>query len=363
MTSRRTATVSLRTTATLLAAVAAAGCTAGADRVVRPPARLKFAVTRSVLQDRSGNYWFGSWNEGVCRFDGETFTYFTVADGLTGNQVRAIQEDRNGVVWFECDAGICGFDGQRIVTPSRRDHAAKHDWRIAAGDLWFMANGAVGATEVEALPGCYRYDGEVFTFLAYPVRAMPDQYPNFATTGIARGRDGRVWCATYDAVFGYDGRSFTTLDDRSLGLGGDSGRLHVRCVLEDSKGRLWIGNNGIGVLLYDGQSVRGFTQEMGLGRAGRHGDRNVPLPGDAAPGAPSMHRVFSLGEDRAGNIWFGTIEHGVWRYDGTSMRNFTGADGMTSADVFAIYTDRHGDLWVAGNGVFRFDGTRFERVF
>ncbi len=53
---------------------------------------------RSILEDSKGNYWFGSSHEGVCRFDGESFTYFTVEDGLSNNQIRTIQEDQNGVV-------------------------------------------------------------------------------------------------------------------------------------------------------------------------------------------------------------------------------------------------------------------------
>lgn len=60
---------------------------------------------------------------------------------------------------------------------------------------------------------------------------------------------------------------------------------------------------------------------------------------------------------------FGTIDHGAWRYDGTSLRHFTAADGLTSPNIFAIYTDRRGDLWLAGSGVFRWNGATFDRVF
>jgi len=28
----------------------------------------------------------------------------------------------------------------------------------------------------------------------------------------------------------------------------------------------------------------------------------------------------------------------------------------------AIYTDRQGDLWLGGNGVFKFNGTSFDRI-
>lgn len=354
----------------MLANVPATSCTTNQDvtrselndGAISPPARLRFETVRSILEDSKGNYWFGSWNQGVCRFDGKSLTYFTVEDGLSDNQIRSIHEDRNGVVWFEGGFGISGFDGERIITPTNRTYTSKDDWQLGTGDLWFKEDGVVGATEVETLPGVYRYDGRIFTYLAYPVPADRALVSAYATTGIAKGKSGRLWFATYTTVFGYDGESFTVIDDKSLGLDEGTGRLHVRCVLEDSKGKLWIGNNGIGVILHDGQAATNITQEKGLGKLGPHGGRATPQPGDVADGSPSLHRVFSIGEDRAGNIWFGTVEHGAWRYDGTSLRNYTTEDGLTSKDIMGIYTDLHGNLWLAGNGVFRFNGASFDRI-
>lgn len=326
-----------------------------------PPARLRFEVVRSILEDSKGNFWFGSWKEGVCRFDGESFTYFTMENGLSDNQIRSIREDRNGVVWFEGGVGISGFDGERIIRPSSRNYTSKDDWRLQPGDLWFKEDGASGATEIEGQPGVYRYDGSTFIYLALP---LPEDQPNvaYAGTGIAKGKGGRLWFATYQAVVGYDGESFTIIDDKSLGLNDDTGRLHVRCVLEDSKGNLWIGNNGIGVILHDGQTATQFTQERGLGKVDQRVGRMTPQPGDVTGGYPSLNRVFSIGEDRAGNIWFGTIEDGAWRYDGKSLRNFSANDGLTSKQIWGIYTDRRGALWLAGNGVFKFNGTSFDRI-
>ena len=354
----------------MLALVPATSCTSKQDvtkselndSAIGPPARLRFETVRSILEDSKGNYWFGSWNEGVCRFDGKNLTYFTVEDGLSDNQIRSIHEDRNGVVWFEGGFGVSGFDGQRIITPTNRNYTSKHDWQLRAGDLWFKEDGGSGATELEAQPGVYRYDGKTFNYLAYPVPVDHARASAYATTGIAKGKSGRLWFATYTAVFGYDGESFTIIDDKSLGLNESTGRLHVRCVLEDSKGMLWIGNNGIGVILHDGHAATQFTQEKGLGKLGPHGGRTTPQPGDATDDSPSLHRVFSIGEDRAGNIWFGTVEHGAWRYDGNSLRNYTAEDGLTSKDIMGIYTDRHGDLWLAGHGVFKFNGASFDRI-
>lgn len=346
----------------MLALVAVVSCTTKQDATRSKPSdgaagpRLRFETVRSILEDSKGHYWFGSWNEGVARFDGENLTYFTEQDGLSDNQIRSIREDRNGVIWFEGGVSFSGFDGRTIIIPTNRDYTSKDDWQLHPDDLWFKEDGSSGPARTDVQPGVYRYDGKTFTYLAYPASRAD------ATTSIARGRSGRIWFGTYTSVIGYDGHAFTVIDDARLGHDESTGGLFVRSVFEDSKGRLWIGNNGIGVLLYDGHTFTHFTREHGLGDPGPHGGRTTPQPADVTDGSPTLHRVFSIGEDRAGGIWFGTVESGAWRYDGRSLRNYTARDGLTSKDIMVIYTDRRGDLWLAGKGVFKFNGQSFDRI-
>ena len=142
----------------MLALVPATSCTTKQDvtrsepndSAVGPPPRLRFQTVRSILEDSKGNYWFGSWEEGVCRFDGKSLTYFTVKDGLSDNQIRSIHEDRNGVVWFDCGVGISGFDGEKIITPTNRNYTAEEGltskqimgiYTDRHGDLWLAGNG------------------------------------------------------------------------------------------------------------------------------------------------------------------------------------------------------------------------------
>jgi ligand-binding sensor domain-containing protein len=128
--------------------------------------------------------------------------------------------------------------------------------------------------------------------------------------------------------------------------------------MEDSKGNLWIGNNsggstigGIGVLKYDGKKFIPFTKQQKLRKEDTGGN--------------SLDRVFSIGEDAEGNIWFGTVESGVWRYDGNSVKNYTKADGLDGDMTWIIYKSKTGELWFGGgpNGVYRFNGQSFERKF
>lgn len=315
---------------------------------------------RSILEDSNGHYWFGTWGDGVCRFDGESLIHFKVKDGLGHNQVRSIREDRTGVIWFDTGNGVSSYDGEKMITHVDRDYDSKNDWQLGSGDLWFCEDDAGAENRLEGQPGAYRYDGERLTFLAFPLPEERDGDWHYKVTGKARGKDGRLWISTYGSVIGYDGESFTFITNQSLGFDGSEGLLHVRSIFEDSLERLWIGNNGIGVLLRDGGATVNFTQQHGLGSRENRG--GGPLPGDVSEGSPALDRVFAIGEDSAGSIWFGTTGHGAWRYDGESLRNFSAKDGLTSRGITAIYRDRRGDLWLGGTGVFKFNGESFDRV-
>lgn len=68
---------------------------------------LKFTSgIRAIFQDSKGNYWIGSHKEGISRFDGKLFEYFTTNDGLSDNQIRSIKEDENGNIWIATGNGV-----------------------------------------------------------------------------------------------------------------------------------------------------------------------------------------------------------------------------------------------------------------
>ncbi|MBL4632850.1 MAG: hypothetical protein JKY56_03205, partial [Kofleriaceae bacterium] len=129
-----------------------------------------------------------------------------------------------------------------------------------------------------------------------------------------------------------------------------------RSVLEDSRGRLWIGNNSLGVLLIDGGATIDFSTKMGL-----------VAPGSQRSGGPSpagtLEHVFAIEEDRFGNIWFGDRDTGAWKYDGKTMSNYSDDAGLPTRSVWDIYRDKEGELLFAlDNGaVYQFDGKRFSR--
>lgn len=319
--------------------------------------RLSFkSGVRSILEDSQGNFWFGSHQEGVCMFDGQTFQYFTTNDGLSDNQVRSIQEDQAGHIWFGTGNGITEYDGQKFTKYADRTDLKMNNYlgtigEISPDDLWFPGNDTSGKNWYSGQSGAYRYDGENLVYMPFPIPENHNPTNPLSVTGIAKGNKGNVWFGTYPAVIGYDGKGFTFLDEETFAFTDKSGIFHVRSVFEDSRGNLWIGNNGAGVLKSDGNSFVNFTEQNGLA-----------LSQDASP---SLARVFSIGEDRYGNIWFGDRDTGAWCYNpklGNSKLAFT---NYPAAHVWDIYQDRSGDLWFAlDNGsVCEFNGEALVRVY
>ena len=314
---------------------------------------LKYTTgVRSLLEDSKGNIWFGSYNEGVCLLQNGKLQYFTTKNGLSDNQVRNIYEDKNGVIWFECGKGLSIYDGQKISIYKERNYDSTKQWKLADSSLWFKGDEDAGYNKLEGYPGVYQYDGQKLSYRSFPVKPKLGE-PNIysISTKFVRSKNGAVWFGTYGAVIGYNGSDFKIIADGSLAQNGDSISLHVRDIMEDSKGNLWIGNNGFGVLKYDGKEIINFTAQQKLKKEDTNGN--------------SLERVFSIGEDASGNIWFGTADSGVWRYDGNSVKNITKKDGLDGDFIWIIYKSKTGELWFGGghNGVYRFNGKSFERKY
>lgn len=313
---------------------------------------------RSILEDSKGNIWFGSYSEGACLLQNGKLSYFTTQNGLSNNQVRSIHEDMNGNIWFECGIGLSMYDGVRMTVYTERNYNTPNHLKLTDNDIWFKSDPSEGNSTAEKKSGVYQYDGKALYYRSFNITDKSGQeIPWEKSTDFVRSKKGVVWFGAYNLLIGYDGKQLITFNNESAGLNGTTENLHIRSLMEDSKGNLWIGNNcgggrsGIGVIKYDGENFTHFTKQ--------HQVRTEDTRGN------SLDKVFSICEDSSGNIWFGTNESGVWRYDGKSLKNFTQKDGVDSGITWIIYKSKSGELWFGGgpNGVYRFNGESFERKY
>ncbi|RZI58156.1 MAG: GGDEF domain-containing protein [Rubrivivax sp.] len=194
--------------------------------------------------------------------------------------------------------------------------------------------------------------------------------PRFETVGIdapvplniisavAQDRTGFLWIGTGAGLVRFDGYNFRqpgapiengVRSARSLGF--------IRALLVARDGRLWIGTEADGLAAYDPQS-----EKLSLFRS----DANPQLPRSAV----SAGTIRALAEDRDGQIWIGTIGHGLDRYDpveGRFQHYRQGAPGGLPDDrVQSLAIDREGALWIGtwkGLARKRAGSDHFEPVF
>jgi ligand-binding sensor domain-containing protein len=60
--------------------------------------------------------------------------------------------------------------------------------------------------------------------------------------------------------------------------------------------------------------------------------------------------VFTMFQDSRGIIWLGTQGGGLIRFEGRLFESYTTNDGLFNNSVRAITEDRHGNLWIGTDG-------------
>lgn len=304
------------------------------------------------LQDKKGNLWFGTTYQGVFLYDGKSFTNFTTRDGLNCYSVYSMAEDKKGNIWFGTNAGLSLYDGKTFayiplsftkgnyVYPSAlpnneipKDNGVTSIIEDKSGKLWFGTDN-----------GVYCYDGKVFTrFLDDPTVINSNGLTLLLVQCMLEDKHGNIWFTTkIEGVCLYDGKSIINYkpDDE----------LWFRGLLEDKNGNIWAGTRYKGVYRYDGKTFTRILQNSSF----------------------DSYTVLSIIQDKSGNIWFGTeagdeskreTEGGLWRYDGKTVQNISKKDDLNHPAVWSILEDKSGNLWIGtrSTGLCRYDGKTFTR--
>ena len=304
-----------------------------------------------IFEDRKGNLWFGTVNQGVARYDGAQLKYFTTADGLPDNTVTSLAEDKNGTLWVGTHNGVGKFDGERFLSVKIGDTQfvpGKSSPETSAGvstDNEGMLWASVGRR-------LFRFAGTDFVEFELPIPSEEtSSYAILAGDASFQLQDsaGNYWFSSDGyGVFKFDGKSFTHYSSEN-GLCSNN----VTSIIEDQHGHIWFtciqsfqprmtGDGGL--CRFDGKSFHTFTDQTGLTGAD----------------------LYTIKQTQSGDIWIGATGVGLYRYDGKSFRLFDESDRplwLRNFGTQAILEDRQGTLWFGmSGGLFRFNGKSFFNV-
>jgi ligand-binding sensor domain-containing protein len=297
-----------------------------------------------VFQAKNNDYWFGSNDRGVFRYDGKSLINFTTKDGLVSNRIRGVLEDKSGKIYFTTYEGISKFDGEAFTTLIAPANADPTGWKLQPDDLWFVGPQDGGVV--------FRYDGKSLYRLEFPKTKLGDEhfekmprskFPNalyspYDVYCIVKDSKGNLWFgSSCVGVCRYNGKSFDWLTDKTLT------EAPVRSILEDKKGNFWF--------TYSGQApFDGFRAVHDFSKLQAGAEGNI-VPG------------MSVIEDDSGKLWTAALKAGAFKYEGKQKVGYPIKEGKTVIEVFAIYKDNRGVLWLGthNGGAYKFNGRMFEK--
>lgn len=297
-----------------------------------------------IYQDQENNYWFGSWEKGMYKYDGQTLVNYTTKHGLLNNRIDEIKEDKQGNIYFasaNARSEISKFNGKTFTTLKA---IPGENWKLESTDMWFKYS--YGNTRK-----VYRYDGTTLFELQFP--NPPNLSNPFDVYSIYKDRKGNIWFGTNPVgVCRYNGKSFDWITEEDVTEFRNEGANGVRSITEDKNGDFWF-NTEYRYTVDDNATLKSnkfYTRHKSIG--GLDGKKDSDLD-----------EYLSTVMDNNNNLWFVTYRNGVWKYDGTKVTHFAVQQNSLDITLFSIYKDNNGDLWLGTheNGAFKFNGTSFEK--
>ena len=160
---------------------------------------LKHGTIGCMLQDKSGNLWFGTYG-GVSKYDGKSFTTFTDKEGLANNTVLSMLEDKSGNLWFGTRFGLSKLTLTKFVeindkvksnTLTKQDIIFKN-YTYTDGFLGIGVNG--GNTMLQAKDGAIWIGANDRLTAMHPENMPPDTIaPNIQLTTIELFNENIAW--------------------------------------------------------------------------------------------------------------------------------------------------------------------------
>lgn len=289
------------------------------------------SVVRTIKQDRKGNIWITSW-EGVFKYDGKSFTNIT--SNVTEARFFSLLEDRNGNFWFgTIGSGVYYYDGNSFLNFTTKEGLISNEigciYEDRAGNIWFGGSGGVSRYNGMSFQN-YTINGEVMKE-DRTGKTFSERQP-FAVNSILQDRKGMFWFGTTVNTFIYDGKTFSLFTDNGKPF------KNVFNIIEDRKGNIWLGGtrydgntftnlpNSSILFLYEDRNGNIWTtsssspsdQNWVLSRyEAKSLDTKEPTVTEIKP---ELGALFTILEAYDGSIWVGS--DGAYRYDGKTFQDF-----------------------------------------
>ena len=269
---------------------------------------------------------------------------WTIREGFFKSKVLSVAQTPDGYLWIGTDSGLVRFDGVRIVEwqPPAGEHLPSNFIRSLLagrdGTLWIGTNRGLASWKAGRLthhPGLARHD----------------------VHSLYEDREGTVWAG----LPGRPSGSVCAIRSGSSECSGEDGKFGTipDGIYEDSRGNLWVGTE-TGLWRWKPGPPRLYPMKDGQGRLSEAAGGDILIATttgvkqfsdgriEAYPvfgGKPFQARV--LLRDRDGGLWVGTMDRGLLHVYNGRTDVFARSSGLSDDFIFSLFEDREGNIWVA----------------
>lgn len=305
------------------------------DPVALPPTTPP-AVVVTFLVDRAGVLWVAT-TRGVYRAtDAVAALHWSAAD-LPDANVTALLQDRRGRMWVGTSKGVAVFaaDGHRLP------HIAV-DGRDSRGGVQINAllESSDGVTWAATSDGLREYQPVASTSFERHTYQRRHGLPFPGVSTLTEDRDGNIWMGTEGGGAAQILRRGLVSFDAADGLRD----LHITSIFETPAREVCVTTAPYDgwIYCYDGSRFLPFRPAYPRGTRFNWGWNRI------------------IARAGVGEWWFATAD-GAWQFpaarDGAALAGATPigrldlATGLPSNDVFRVFDDRRGDLWISTLGL------------
>jgi signal transduction histidine kinase/ligand-binding sensor domain-containing protein len=275
----------------------------------------KFQAKR-IARDRNAGLWIATWNHGLLHVHQGRTDVFSTSDGLSGDDVQDLIEDREGNIWVSTLGGLDRFRDFAVATLTVKQGLS----RDLVGSVLADRDGSVW---LATYGGLNRWDHGQITIPPTGSARRDGKLNGSNPSSFFRDDHGRIRVSTL-REFGYleDGR-FTSIK----GVPGGN----MLSIAQDTAGNLWVINEHVGLFRISPQNDVREIPWADLG----HEDHASVLAADRTKGG----------------LWIGFFKGGISYFsDGRVRTTYTTTDGIGAGRVSDLQFDDDGALWVSTEG-------------
>ena len=264
-----------------------------------------------LLRDRNGGLWIGTLDRGLVHVHQGRTDLFTQSDGLSGDFILGLFEDRENNIWVATRGGLDRFRDATVPTISVKQG-------LSNAAVWSVLAARDGSVWLGTRDGLTRWNNGQITIFRKRSSGLPAD-----AESLFQDNRGRIWVSTTGGLAYFENGRFIPVSAVPAG--------QVHSMAEDSAGNLWIGDQDHGLIHWlDGRVV----EQIPWARLGRKDNASALLSDPAL-----------------GGLWLGFFTGGIaYLKDGQVRASYASPDGLGQGQVNSLELDRDGTFWAATQG-------------